>query len=490
RGSRGGLGGRGHDERAARDQAPAGPGANVTVKNPFCFTSFSVNLFIHITTYRIDEDGMQHPVVLGFTGSFASGCSTTIKVIEENTPGETIRFSLSNCLREAIVGTQYEERLKVAKKFEQRQILQEAGTNIRKDKGADYLVKIVLKKINETENINNYKFILIDSIRNVKEIYSLRNELTNRVYIWAIYADEDIRWKRVIRDYEGKYDVFEQDDARDHNEKDIWGQQVDMCVYMADIMSQCEDDIISSKVDRLKYYKEKIWFNLDRISRPKDTNPSSEEIYMTMAYANAARSRCLQRKVGAVITTEHNEIVSLGHNDPPEMVQACKDAYEKCYRKKIKEEFLQKILQTMIKYCPNCGNEIKDNIICTNCSTDISKICYPGKNLGECVSIHAEERAIIEAAKTGIALNKGVIYTTTFPCNMCANRIASVGIQKVVYVEPYPEEKAKKILAKNEVIMQLFEGIKSRAYFDIFKTNQEIDIEVIAEDSKEKDRGE
>ena len=70
------------------------------------------------------------------------------------------------------------------------------------------------------------------------------------------------------------------------------------------------------------------------------------------------------------------------------------------------------------------------------------------------------------------------MYTTTFPCFLCVQKIIGCGIKEVVYCEPYPDpdaadlirdvnEKLKK-LGQQEIQVHPFEGIKARAYFRIF----------------------
>ncbi|HKV54332.1 MAG TPA: deaminase, partial [Candidatus Binataceae bacterium] len=53
--------------------------------------------------------------------------------------------------------------------------------------------------------------------------------------------------------------------------------------------------------------------------------------------------------------------------------------------------------------------------------------------------IHAEMSAICDAARLGRSLNGTVLYSTTFPCHMCAKHVVAAGIAKVVFLEPYPK---------------------------------------------------
>lgn len=53
--------------------------------------------------------------------------------------------------------------------------------------------------------------------------------------------------------------------------------------------------------------------------------------------------------------------------------------------------------------------------------------------------VHAEMAALMEAARRGLAVNRGKLVCTTFPCHMCARHIISAGIREVYYIEPYPK---------------------------------------------------
>jgi dCMP deaminase len=86
-----------------------------------------------------------------------------------------------------------------------------------------------------------------------------------------------------------------------------------------------------------------------------------------------------------------------------------------------------------------------------------------------CRSLHAEENALMNLLKNSSSVyNDTTLYTTTFPCNLCANKIAEVGIKKVIYAEPYPQEEAKKVLNNNQIACEMFEGVKSAAFFKFF----------------------
>jgi len=94
------------------------------------------------------------------------------------------------------------------------------------------------------------------------------------------------------------------------------------------------------------------------------------------------------------------------------------------------------------------------------------------KRLEYCRAPHAEENALLQiASRGGIGVKGGIIYTTTFPCELCAKKIYQSGLKKIYYTEPYPNNKSELILKDGirNVEWQQFEGVKSFSYFKLFK---------------------
>ena len=50
---------------------------------------------------------------------------------------------------------------------------------------------------------------------------------------------------------------------------------------------------------------------------------------------------------------------------------------------------------------------------------------------------HAERNALNKAARRGVSLKNGILYTTLYPCVECARSIIQVGIKRIV--TPYPD---------------------------------------------------
>jgi deoxycytidylate deaminase len=418
--------------------------------------------------------------IIGLTGSLGSGCSMIAEYLERHRKYQ--RFTLSDVIKQKAA-----ER---GIKNPTTKDLQDVGNDLRQKNGNDYLVKEIFKAINKQDVRDR---IVVDSIRNTGEVYALRKYVN--FYLVSVYAPRDVRTKRRAEKYKGRIDQFYQDDDRDSEENFEYGQQVRSCVYLADILIINDKDFNHNSKPEKEFYERKVDYYIDLIENPGTTYPSVNETIMTLAYAQSVRSSCLKRKVGAVITTHDDKIVATGFNEVPDNTNSCKDEYGMCLRDKIRLEFMQKM-----DFCPKCGKSVKIDYKCPKCDgrigmfelkcpnddcgidLDIPVVCpdsncrfdiraeFQMKELGRCRALHAEESAIILFPRIGggISLKGSKMYTTTFPCNLCANKIVNTGISSVVYVEPYPDFNSHLILQAAHIDIELFEGVKSRAYFKLF----------------------
>lgn len=128
--------------------------------------------------------------------------------------------------------------------------------------------------------------------------------------------------------------------------------------------------------------------------------PSWDEYFMAIAQVVASRSVCLRHKIGAVITNDDKQILSTGYNGPPRGTQHCA-ARGGCIRD-------------------------KENI-------------PSGKEQEYCFGLHAEQNAIVQAAREGIRLLGGTLYSTHQPCSLCARMIVNAGIKNVYFMDEYPD---------------------------------------------------
>ncbi len=374
-------------------------------------------------------------IIVGMTGPFGSGCTYIASNILAKLGYEYI--SLSDILREEIGDTSLP-----------RTNMQDKGNEIRKNNGANFLAKKAIEKIKKSKK----KKFVVDSIRNTHEIDLLKQTFT-KFFLFAIWADKNTRWERIKDKYGNNNELFETDDRRDKDEKDESGQQITLCYQMADIIVLNKKIIHAENSDDFRGLQKIIERYIDIIEKKIKYIPSEMETLMSMAYANSMRSSCSQRKVGAIIIDNYGNVFSSGYNEVPQSELPCQNIYGECYRKHLRSELNDKIYEL-----------VKNEEVAKGISDIVNK---NSKMLDYCRALHAEENAIVNMARLSVSvdLSESTLYTTTYPCNLCANKIAQVGIKKIVYYEPYPQEEAKNTLNKHNVIQKPFEGVTFNAYF-------------------------
>ena len=119
-------------------------------------------------------------------------------------------------------------------------------------------------------------------------------------------------------------------------------------------------------------------------------------------------------RIGCVIV-KNKRIVTTGYNGAPAGIKTCVERGE-CLRKKI-----------------------------GIASGTHAELCY---------AVHAEQNAIIQAAKLGSSIEGATLYCTHQPCVLCAKMIVNAGINRVVYEEGYPDDFALKIFEEGGVALE------------------------------------
>jgi len=74
-------------------------------------------------------------------------------------------------------------------------------------------------------------------------------------------------------------------------------------------------------------------------------------------------------------------------------------------------------------------------------------------------TIHAEENAILQAAKVGISLEGATLYCKMTPCYRCARMICRVGINKVVARKRYhADQLSRNLFKKAKVKLEVWDN--------------------------------
>ncbi len=379
-------------------------------------------------------------MIIGLTGAFGSGTSYLSKNFFEKLDFKAL--SLSTILRE-------EYQKKHGKCAASRKDLQDYGNTLR-ESNPQYLAE----KIDDIISKDPQQNFVVESIRNPSEIYFFRNKYTEFILI-GVFADYDVRWNRVKSTYNNSKDTFDADEAKDKGLLEpVYGQRISDCFFESDlIILNNEDFLCNADNENYQNMKSKIEAYLKALRDPQNSNPTLPETLMAAAYTSGRRSKCYKRKVGAIIADKYNRIISSGFNGVPIGLQECKSHYGKCYRDIKRKEISEKICNNLNVDIENGCNAVKSNV----------------KLLELCRSLHGEESAILNLVGRGTDLSGSTMYVTTFPCNLCANKIVQSGIKNVVYFEPYPVQEAKEIFKEANVIAKPFEGVTFRAFFKFYQ---------------------
>lgn len=154
---------------------------------------------------------------------------------------------------------------------------------------------------------------------------------------------------------------------------------------------------------------------------------SWDEYFMEIAKATSKRASCFKKQAGAVIV-KNKQIVSTGFNGAP---RGIKDCFEKGYCMRQKEN------------TPS------------------------GERLEFCMATHAEQNAIVQAARSGVSIEGSTLYSLVQPCVLCVKVIINSGIKEVVFEIPQKDFNKRAPLPESDQLAgQMLEeaGIKVRQW--------------------------
>jgi len=144
--------------------------------------------------------------------------------------------------------------------------------------------------------------------------------------------------------------------------------------------------------------------------------PSWDAYFMQITELVATRATCLRRKVGAIIVKD-KRILATGYNGPP----------------------------SGLPHCDELGGCLRDKLnVPSGERHEISR------------AVHAEQNAIIQAARFGVPIDGATIYVTHHPCFICAKMIINAGIKRIVVKEGYPDELSKEMLKEANIEVVYF----------------------------------
>ena len=121
--------------------------------------------------------------------------------------------------------------------------------------------------------------------------------------------------------------------------------------------------------------------------------PNWDDYFMNIAKAVSLRMSCDRAQIGAVVVSSERLILSTGYGGAPAGWPSCDEV----------------------------GHELVD--------INGRKSCVR--------TVHAEENAIVTAARYGVRLDGATLYTTASTCYDCLKMVAQAGIKRILYGQQY-----------------------------------------------------
>jgi deoxycytidylate deaminase len=288
---------------------------------------------------------------------------------------------------------------------------------------------------------------IIDSIKNQEELELLRTVYREALYVVGVFAPVENRAKSLESQGLSGPEVAELMD-RDSGEELAGGQTVAETFPQCDFFLRMDSNTGTQLRARVERF-------LHLILGTKVITPTRAEAAMYAAASAAGNSACLSRQVGAAVTDDEGEVLSVGWNDVPkafgdlyttdlgadpngDLDKRCWNHGGKCYNDEEKKLLAEHIIGAL------------DDFIPVERRVEAAKVVIANKKLRGLIefsrSIHAEMHALFTALRqTGPKVRGGRLYVTTYPCHSCARHIVAAGIRVVYYIEPYKKSLAIKL---------------------------------------------
>ena len=448
-------------------------------------------------------------VVIAMVGALGCDLETTQELIQKAL--EEVGYKYHVIRLSDLIGDVpgYTPSAKCSSEFfdERVEALMDAGNDIRAGLGGDALAKLAVMRIRDIRDrlndghgeedsnipLSRTAYIL-RSLKHPDEVRFLRGIYGDSFFLFAAYSPKKQRIMNLshrIRESRHRHraDEFEpraiqliQKDEEEPSNK--MGQHVRKTFWLGDAFidasskDEARDDIF--RVIRC-------WFGHPYIT------PTRDEFSMFCARAAAFRSASMGRQVGAAISDSDGAVIATGTNeiprfggghywdgdDPDGRDHARGHDSSDTMIRELVEDVVDRLLQ--VDWSPPeqlAGRNVRELAIAL-----ISDPRMDGAEFQSLMEymrpVHAEMSAISDAARRGVAVKGTSLFCTTFPCHSCARHIVAVGIERVVYIEPYAKSLVKTLYddsiavdewcqGEQRVRFEPYIGIAPRRYLSFF----------------------
>lgn len=382
--------------------------------------------------------------------------------------------------------------------------LQASGTYLcEKHKSSHYLGLRAMEEIRRLRKSQTRQLFIVRSLKRVEEVQLLRAVYGSSFYLLGLNTPLYKRIDALKLTQSSTVDI-DSIIKIDESEDTEYGQNLSDTYELADYF-----------IDTYYGKEYPLGVQVQRFVRMLFGNlfitPTPAENAMFLAYASSYVSSDMGRQVGACITNNRHQVLALGSNEVPAYGGGTfwpkrslgvpnpeedprdwsigvdpNDREKEKIAKELGEDVLA-ILRTINEsdmvtgdlFQPYMPEEL-EGLIAQYLGKRVSHLTEFGR------TVHAEMAAILNCATNGISTKSTKLYCTTFPCHNCARHIVAAGIEKVVYIEPYPKSKARDLHSDSIVYTHMskepltalvnavrvvpFFGMGPRKYIDHFAT--------------------
>lgn len=386
--------------------------------------------------------------------------------------------------------------------FDRIHYYMDKGNELRKAYQTDFLALQIVKEIYQRRehwqqehpqaDVNQRRVAyIVDSLKHESEIQALREIYGNGFFQLSLYESKAARTHSLVHAYGMHEEHAKILIERDEGEANSYGQHTSDAFHLADYFLKFEQQRQHLQESCLRFLK--------LIFKNPYITPTFYEFASYMSFSASLRSADLSRQVGAVVAKDET-ILAIGSNDVPKFrggtywpqfneatgcVEDFPNGRDFTLGYDINTQEKQGIIQDLLgKIEGVIGRELSDersHIV----KDEIEKILKQSKikNILEYGRVvHAEMDALLSCSRSNISTVGASLFVTTFPCHNCAKHILAAGIERVIFVEPYPKSQALRLhnesitqrwedhdnMSQNKLVFEPFVGVGARSFMNLF----------------------
>lgn len=339
---------------------------------------------------------------------------------------------------------------------------------------------------------------IVRSFKRPEEVSLFRDTYGKAFNLISVYSPKAARIEHLARRFHGLKFAGAQGPEelavrlvnRDYEEEGKLGQQLGRTFPLADFfVSNAPINVLDRQLKRFV----RLVFGDPYIS------PTKDEQGMFLAQASALRSLDLSRQVGAAIVNNDGDVLATGCNEVPKYGGGLYWAEDEGVMRdvelgrdsnaSVKGEIVEDAVRRLRERNWLAANLMKKS------DAELARLSLYGPDpffrdsrLFDVIefgrAVHAEMAAITQASRLGVPLKGSKLFSTTFPCHICARHIVATGIQEVQFIEPYEKSRTQELFSDSisvepqdivagRVHLKSFVGVAPRRYMDLFSLSVE-----------------